>query len=275
MNINTINTKEEQLKKGYFEIGTGEEKILIIGSCRSVPYIQYFHDWDKGNRFTVRFIDPFNFNYDLQNNRIDMEEKIRSLQNDINMRRMLKETDIVIHEWYSNYGMFNFDREAKFNIYQFGLDPKIDLCIPSFNDKFILFADIVSFDTEIRKKAIADYNVTGKLTEQTIADIKAVSDANIKKFFDVCKLSDFQGFGKYFKHSYKDIRYWHNSNHVTKWFSITIMMLICERLDIDLTDEFTEYLKDSYDMYANIFTPLSEYDSFDWGEPVKPLKECL
>lgn len=275
MNINTINTKQQQLQQGYFEVGSGIEKILIIGSCRSVPYVQYLHDWDKDNRFTIRFIDPFNFLYDLNDNRVNMQAKIDSLQVDNRMLRMLNETDICLHEWYANYGMFNFDHEAEKNIYQFGLDPKTDLCIPSFNDKFILTTDIVAFDTEIRKKAIADYNVTGKLTDETLAEVKAVSDANIKKFFDVCEMSDFQGFGKYFKHSYKQVRYWHNSNHVTKWFTITIMMLICEQIGIELTDEFVEQLKDTPDMYANIFTPLTEYDDFYWGEEIKSLRECL
>lgn len=275
MNITTVNTKEQQLKRGWFEIGSGPEKILFIGSCRSVPYLQYFHDWDKNNRFTIRFIDPFNFNYDLKNNRVDMEDKIKALRVDMPMRRMLEETDIFVHEYYANYGMFNTNVDDEINIYNHGMDPKIDICIPSFNDKFILVADIVAFDTEIRKKVIADYNVTGKLTDSTLEEIREISNKNLKKFFDVCEMSDLSGFGRYFKHSYKSVRYWHNSNHVSKWFTITIMMLICEHLDIEITDEFTIYLKDSPDIYANIFTPLTEYDEMEWGEPVKPLKECL
>lgn len=277
MNINTINTKEQQLRKGYFETGSGSEKILIVGSCRSVPYVQYLHDWNErnGNRFTIRFIDPFNYLYDLNHNRIDMQEKINSLETDSAMLAMLKETNIVIHEWYANYGMFNFDKAAEKNIYQFGMAADIDICIPAFNDKFIQVADIVAFDTEIRKKVIADFNVTGKPTEQTLAEIKALSDANLQKFLEVCDKSDFPSFGNYFKNTYKKVRYWHNSNHVTKWFTITIMMLICEKINIELADEFVMELKDSHDMYANIYTPLTEYDDFDWGEEVRALKELI
>ena len=81
--INTINTKQEQLKNGYFSIGTGKEVILIIGSCRSVPYMNYFSAFndENDNRFTVCFIDPFNWNFDLHDNRTNFEEVIDDLKN--------------------------------------------------------------------------------------------------------------------------------------------------------------------------------------------------
>ncbi len=277
-NINTINTKEFQLRKGYCSLGTGEEKILIIGSCRSVPYVQYFYDWNKenNNRFTINFIDPFNFNYDLENNRVDMEEKILSLENNIDMLNMLKETDIFIHEYYNNFGMFNTNKLGEKNIYQFGLIPKIDICIPSFNDKFILVADIVAFNMEIRKKVIADYNVIGTLSKQTLEEIYKIREEQLEKFLEVCTMSSMGEFEEIFKENYKNIRYFHNSNHVSKHYTISIMLMMCEFLRISLSEEFIKDLQDSNDMYGNIYTSLTEYDEgYSWNESIIPLKDLL
>lgn len=277
MEASTFSIKKQQLSKGFFTLGSGPEVALIMGSCRVCPYVNYFNDWNKanGNRFTIHSIDPFNWNWDSKDNRTDYAEALAKEERNQELLSMLKSVTIFIHEYYQNGGMFNTSKDGEKNIYQFGLNPKTDICIPSFNDRFVLVGDIVAFDSVIRKKVMADYNVTGKLTDQTLSEIDAISQRNLLKFFEVCELSSFPGFGKYFKNSYRQIRYWHNSNHVTKWFTITIMMLICERIGIKLTDEFVMNLKDSPDIYANIFTPLTEYDSFDWAEPIKQLKELL
>jgi hypothetical protein len=277
--INTINTKRQQLENGYFKIDSGNELILIVGSCRSVPYANYLHEWNiaNGNRFTIAFIDPFNFHYDLKDNRVDIQEKINSLETDDGMLAMLRSTTIVIHEYYENYGMFCFDKNADKNIYKFGLNPTIDICIPNFNDRFILFGDIVTFDTDIRKKAMADYNVIGKLSEQTEDEIYQISRYNLNKFYEVCLKSDLQEMMNFFMGNYLFKRLWWTSNHVSKWFTLAIFNLINDKfLHLDLSKGFNS---DHVDMFANNYTCLTEYDvkfyGFDWGEEVKQLRDKL
>lgn len=277
--VNTVNTKKEQLENGYFKIDSGNELILIIGSCRSVPYVNYLHEWNiaNGNRFTIAFIDPFNFNYDLNDNRVDLQGKINSLETDDNMLSMLRSTTIVIHEYYENYGMFCFDKNADKNIYKLGLNPNIDICIPNFNDRFILFGDIVTFDTDMRKKAMADYNVIGKLSEQTEREILDVSRSNIDKFCDVCSMSDVPEMAYYFREHFTSKRLWWTSNHVSKWFTLAIFNFINYKfLHLDLSKGFNI---DHVDMFANNYTHLCGYDvkfyGFDWGEEVKSLRDKL
>lgn len=277
--INTINTKQQQLANGYFKIDSGNELILIVGSCRSVPYANYLHEWNvaNGNRFSIAFIDPFNFNYDLKDNRVDLHEKINSLETDENMLAMLRSTTIVIHEYYENYGMFCFDKNADKNIYKFGLNPAIDICIPNFNDRFILFGDIVTFDTDMRKKAISDYNVIGKLSEQTEFEIIQISRYNLNKFYEVCLKSDLEEMTNYFMGNYLFKRLWWTSNHVSKWFTLAVFNLINDKfLHLDMSKGFNS---DHIDMFANNYTHLTEYDvkwyGFDWGEEVKQLRDKL
>ena len=189
------------------------------------------------------------------------------------MLKMLSETDIFIHEFYANFGMFNTDKSKK-SIYDFGLNPKVDICIPSFNDKFILVGDIVAFDTEIRKKAIQDYNVIGKLSEQTLSEIYAIRDKNIAKFLEVCRLSDLPEFEEVYNTISEVRRMWHNSNHVSIQFTGLIFEMLVGELGLKIDTHFIKQMYET-DMYANIQTPLTEYDNFMWGEPIKPLRELL
>lgn len=284
--INTINSKAAQLEEGFYRFGTGEIKMLIIGSCRTIPYLNYFYDWNKQNndKITVSFLDPFNFCYDKDDNRVNVEEKITSMEGDSTFKAMLKSTKIFVHEHYANFGMFNCDRNAAKNVYQFGMNPELDITICNFNDYFILFGDIVSLDVAIRKKAIADYNVLGKLSEQTANEMYGVSTANLTKFYDVCRKSDTPEMADYFADNFLQKRMHFNSNHVTKHFTLFIFTLLftkfLNKLGFKLTYEFINYLAEQPDMFANNYTHLTELDVFyynyDWpGEEVIPLKEKL
>lgn len=267
MKFNTVNTKAEQLKNGYFKTGSGNELILIIGSCRCVAYLNYFHENNKNNRFTICFIDPFNYNFDASDNRVDMEVIITSLEQNENILSLLRSTTIFIHEFYKNFGMFNCSRESEKNIYQFGMNASIDICVPSFNDCFILAQDIVNFDTDIRRKAMQDYNVIGKLSAQTEAQIIEISNTNLEKFYKVCRLSDIPQMEGHVKVYLDTVRFFWTSNHVSKAFTLAVFNYINQywfngSLTVDPNHD---------DMFANNYTHLTQYDSFEWGEERKKL----
>lgn len=279
MIINTINTKQQQLEKGYFSIGSGKETILIIGSCRSVPYCQYLSDWNEvnGNIFTVCFIDPFNWNFDLQDNRTDFESIINSLEKHEGLLELFKKTDYFLHEWYAHFGMFNCDKNAEKNIYKFGMSPKMDVSIPAFNDLFIMFADIVTFDADMRKKATADFNVLGKLSYQTELELYSISQKYLQKFYNICALSDLPEMKLFFEITFKDKRLFWTSNHVSREFTLAVFKLMNDKfLHLDLSIGFNE---NHEDMFANNYTELTNYDikwyDYNWGETIIPLRTKL
>lgn len=282
--INTINTKAQQLANGYFSIGTGEETILVLGSCRSIPYMNYFSALNNeiGNPFTINFIDPFYFNWNQKDERVDYERAVSNCENDERLLSMLKSVDIFIHEYYNNAGMFNVIKDEYHNpknIYQFGLNPKSDICIPNYNDRFILFGDIVTFDAEMRKKAMQDYNVVGALSDKTQKEIFEISQQNLNKFYEICWLSDVPETAGYFKNNFKKGRLFWTYNHVSKEFTYFIFVKLCEKLGIELSEEFKKKIYNQPDMFANNYTFLTEYDvkwyGFEWGEEIKPLREKL
>ena len=166
--INTVNIKQKQFE--VFRTGhpASKEVVLIIGSCRSVPYLNYFDQYNKtiSNRFLIYFIDPFNYNWDRNENRVDAESVILGLESDANILSIIASTKIFIHEYYGNFGMFNTFKDAEKNIYKFGMNPELDITVPNFHDVFIMFNDIAKFDVEIRRMAEQDLQVNKKYQKQ-------------------------------------------------------------------------------------------------------------
>mgnify|MGYP001581381040 FL=1 len=115
--ITTVNTKQQQLENGYFKIGNGEEVILIVGSCRCVQYVNYFNYLNRSGNgedcYTIIFIDPYNWCFDLNDNRTNFEEVILSLETDERILSMLPRVDIYLHEYYQHFGLFNTSKDAE------------------------------------------------------------------------------------------------------------------------------------------------------------------
>lgn len=273
--INTVTIKGQQLANGYFEIGSGAEKVLIMGSCRCAPYVEYLNEWNisNGNRFTIYSLDVFNWNWNARDERTDFDTALSKLETDVSVLNMLKSVDVFIHEWYVHGGMFNTDKTGNKNIYQFGMNPKIDVCIPSWNDHFVLFKDIFSFDVNIRKKGIQDINVIGKLSDETLKEMFFLSLNAIHKFYEVCGLSDIPEMGSYFSSNFIKKRLWHTYNHVNKNFTIAIFNFLDTKfLKLNLAKDFYD---DKEDMFASNFTPLTQYDldffHYEWNEEIKPI----
>lgn len=275
MNINTINTKEQQLNKGYFSTGTGNELIFILGSCRAVPYLSYLHKWNNqnGNRFTIAFIDPFNWHWDMAGNRVDFEECLRKAEANPRILEMLSKCNVFIHEYYSNAEMFNCDKTAEKNIYKFGMNPQMDITIPNFNDVFILMWDILLFDNNLKYKAIQDINVNGAISEQTLAEANEVKQKNLQKFYGVCKKTDFPEMEDIFENQFRHKRFFWNSNHVSKHFTLNVFKLLNDKfLKLPITEKYWNQISEE-DLYANNYTYLCEYDKgYQWGEEIKKIK---
>ena len=257
--INTVNIKQAQLRDGFFKTGTGPDIIFIMGSCRVCHYVNYFADMPQ---FTVYSIDPFNWNWDAEDNRVDYATALQRMESHEGLLLMMKSCKIFVHEYYANAGMFNVMMDGK-NIYDHGMNPTVlDICIPNFNDLFILYKDIVTFDSDMRKLAAQDMNVLGRLSYQTQDAIREISNRNIQKFYTICELSDVPEMGKYFAENYRKMRLFWNYNHVTKYFTLAVFSMINIRffsntLTVNLSHE---------DIFANNYTHLTEYDDFEWAE---------
>jgi hypothetical protein len=218
--ISTIESKQQQLINGFFERGTGAEKILILGSCRTLPYLSYLIRWNEsnGDRFTIRRIDPCDWTVE----NVDIE----TCERDERIQRVISSTNIFIHEHLESYSMFNTSKETPKNIYQLGMNPLIDIAIPNFHDRFALENDWVDCGMQTPDNYIEH------------------GEAAMEGFCEICKLSSFPEMGDYFRESWRSIRFFWRPNHISAAFSMYIFRRINSRfLHLKLTDEFIEAAK--------------------------------
>ncbi len=277
--ISTYDIKQQQFS--VFRVGNPNSKdvILIIGSCRSVPYLNYLNEYNKtiGEKYLIYFLDPFNFHWDESDKLTDMEAVINSLETDKNILEIFKSAKIFIHEYYANFGMFNCDKKAEKNIYQFGMNPEKDICIPNFHDCFILFNDFFNLDADFKLKAIADYNEIGNLSEETLENIYRQGKKNIDKFVSNCLKTDFPEMASEFHSSWQQERFFCSFNHISGNYSMFIFKLMNEKfLKFDLRHEFISKIE-KLDLFGNTSTPLCEHDLFArnivWNEEIVNFKQ--
>lgn len=276
--INTYNVKQAQLKGGSYKVGTGEKVILLIGSCRSIMYLNYLDKYNRenGNPFTIHHLDPFNHGFDADDKLIDLEVAVQKLETNETLLNLLKSTDIYIHEYYQHFGMFNSDPKREKNIYQFGLKPTLEICVPNFNDLFILFNDLLTFDEELKILAKSDLASTGVLSKDLQDAMRMKGEAAIEKFYDVCRLSSIPQMENYFKEYYKKKRFFWSYNHITTQFSLSIFWMMNKAyLNFNLTDQFWQEITAWDDMFKHPSTGLTQYDvdnyGFEWNETLTPL----
>lgn len=277
--INTVQIKQQQLSKSFFTTGSGSEVILVMGSCRVVNYVSYLETWNNlnGNRFTIYSLDPFNHNWNEKNERVNYEEALLKLETDERLLTMFKSVDIFIHEFYKNGGLFNCDNDGDKTIYDFGMKPKIDICIPNLNDCFILSADIVNFDAEVRKKVIQDINVLSIISEETKDLIYKSHIKGIIKFNKNCDKSSIPTMANYFNNNHFNKRLYWSYNHTTELFTRTVFDFINDKfLHLDITN-FPPKFEDIFRHGIN--TPLTDFDveylGYNWDEPIVELRSKL
>lgn len=279
--ITTHDIKTQQLANGFFQTGTGPEKILVMGSCRVCAYVNYLDIWNRGvglNRFTIYSIDPHNWHFHpVTNEIVDLKEAVKACETDPRILDLFKTTDYFLHEYYKNYGCFNiFKGDGDKNIYDYGMAPKVDIMIPSWNDIFVLFNNFYTFDAEFKKMADTDYAEEGKLSHHTKGYITYKAACNLDKFFDVCSKSSIPQMEDIVRDEIGKTRFFQNSNHISKEFSMTVFGEIYRDIGLNVTQDFWEEIS-KIDVFANDATPLTEYDvecfGYEWGEPVVNFQE--
>lgn len=263
--LTTIQIKPPQLAYGTYRTGTGPLTVLIMGSCRTIPYLNYFHFLNENNHFTIHFLDPFNWNWDAEDRRVDYMQAITKMESNPDLLNTLRSVKWFIHEHYQNFGMFNTDRSNQKNIYQFGINPELDLSIPNFHDVFILFHDFLKFNAELRAMAVEDVRTSGLLSKELQSEIFARGQKNIIRFYENCRLTNFPEMEGLFRENWKRIRYFWSMNHVSCHYTTAIFKwMIDTHLHLSPSDSFWHWAHSS-DQFASVITPLTKYDVANYG----------
>ncbi len=273
--IDTATSKVFQLKNGYFQSGTGPTTVLILGSCRTLAYLNFLARWNEmsGNTLSVIRIDPCDFRWNLNNEVVDLESVMRKCERDARILDAIRRTDIFIHEHFAYYGMFNTDRNGEQNIYQYELKPELDICIPNWHDRFVLFQDQVDFNQELRELAKAD---GVDLSPRTVGVMLGNGMRALEKFYEICALSSFPEMADHFRNNWQKTRFFSNANHVNRNFALYLFRRMNDRfLKLPLTPEFWAQAQED-NFFAHPCTPVTDGDidayGVDWGEPIAVLR---
>lgn len=234
--ISTIESKQQQLLNGFWQTGSGKEEILILGSCRTLPYISYLKRWNdsNGDRFTIRRIDPCDWT--VENIQPD------TCARDGRILKVIDSCDIFIHEHLESFGMFNTIKGEVGSIYTLGMNASVDVSIPNFHDRFALENDWIDCGMPTPENYI----------EQ--------GESAMEGFCDVCTKSSFPEMGDYFREQWRNIRFFWRPNHISAPFSMYIFRRMNSRfLHLKLTDEFIELAKQE-DLFMNPHTHVTQRD---------------
>lgn len=250
-----------------------QETILMVGSCRSVPYLSYFKRINEMGiaKLRVHFIEPWDQHWDASGKEQDWNEALVRCESDERILRVLREATVFIHEHYGHCGMFNTLAEDEKNIYQFGLKPRLNITIPNFHDHFILFTEQIQFDSAKRERFLRE-----GMTNELFDEMKDFGLAQVDRFCRVCGMSSFPEFGQSFLESWRTTRYWWRGNHVSAAFTLELFLWMNRKFfGLNLDEKFW-IPAGAEDLYANHPAPMTLYDQsayrLTWNEPVVELK---
>ncbi len=176
---------------------------------------------------------------------------------------------MFIHEHYGNYGCFNTDRSAAGNIYDHGMAAPVDVCLPNFHSKFILFQEILDQSPALRENWVG---------QETADYIKELGLLSIRTFKEMCALTSFPEFADYFEANMRRVRMFFSNNHVSHHFTIPLFRMLNEKfLHLPVDQAFYDALYRTPDMYASHgVVPLTKWDveshGWQWNEPIVELK---
>lgn len=241
--IYTFDTKKEQLRDGRLQTGRGPLKVLILGSCRTMAFLNYLDRWNtmSGGGMTIYYINPFDWHWNERDELVDLQAAIAAKETDRRVLDVIQSAEVFIHEHFGNYAMFNTDRSAEKNIYQFGMQARTDISIPNFHDHFILHNDFAAF---------------GAVPENW----SALGLESVEKFCNICLLTSFPEMADYFRENWRTKRMFYTPNHTAKHFTFWLMEKMNEKyLHFPISNDFWQAIRDE-DMFASPCTAVHRKD---------------
>jgi len=210
----------------FYSCGTGNETLLIQGSCRVLAYANYLNMWNQlYNRFKIYIVMPYTFKD---------KETINNLETNAEFLDIIKNTKVYISEYIglerpklpvttkiSDLGILNVSQLMSKNIYQFGLNPEIDIILPSWDNHFVMVNDIFAFDKEIKQRYDSGENITPELS--------TIIDNHFINFYQNTIKSDLPEFMDYFNYMFTLKRLYWTMNHNTKHFTLEVFRMLNEK----------------------------------------------
>jgi hypothetical protein len=259
--IDSVQIQEAQIKHGWLKVGTGKTTVLVMASCRGIPFLNYLNDLNAHNDMTLCFINPSS--WDVNGTNPPDEARLASMFGPVKW---------FIHDTYMNHGVFNTSSLCRSRIYDLGLKPDLDISLPT-GDAQILFQEIV--DNHPAMKARCGSNpddIPGDIQEM----IRSMGIEAVNGYGMICRMSSFPEMEDVFKSTWNKTRYLHTSNHTSSEFTTRVFRLMNDNflhLNVD-SGLWGKWL--SEDMFSSNQAPVTEYDvrhhEIQWNTPISKLR---
>lgn len=274
--LNTVNTKPPHLVRGFFSVGSGPIKILIIGSCRVLPYVNYLNYLNTENRLTINLINVVNFYFDPLQRGFETEQTVATFEGNQELLEMIRGTRFYFHEHIERFGMFNNNRECGKHIYQFGMKPEHDVSLPNFNNIYIFFQSFVDLDAAVKNEVKREVDSMGKISPELQHKLRSRGLSDISHFLEICRKTSIPEFADLFERTWRNTRYFWTGSHIAMPFTREVFRLMNDRfLRLNIPQSFWTRVEQE-DLYRDPHTPITQYDvdnyQLTWPQPVQPLK---
>lgn len=247
MMFDTVNTQSAHYTDGCFRVGSGWHVIVVHGSCRIMPYVNYLNRLNADNRFTICVINIVNFAFDRHGKSVDPAVFTQQFEGNPVLLEMVKRCRWFIHEYAENFGCFNTSKASPKNLFQLGLQPELEVSIPNFNDRFILEHDYTSCELPTPDNYIEH------------------GESEVKKFCEICEMSSFPEMSDHFRDNWRTTRFFWRPNHISSAFSMYLLRQMDSRfLKLGLSEEFIEAARQE-DLFREPHTQVTQRDVDGYG----------
>jgi len=251
----TTNILRADYRRGNFSYGnpSADRKIVLIGSCRIVPLLNFFRVYNSlnGDTFQLKCYNPVEM-WDGPGHEIS--EGVNRILNGHQMGH----ADYLICEHAQNCGVLNTVRTSEQNIYDsLGFTADVEIRLPNWNFIHIYDAETASYDKEGYGKLPHDERIAS-LRERT---------ANSKELFlSHCRKCSFPEMEQWASDNWLTTRLGWTSNHPSYVIAQKLFDFIAEKIGITVTPELKRhplYVNDAYQSTCTVLNTL-DYEANGW-----------
>jgi hypothetical protein len=223
-------------------------RVLIVGSCRALPYLNYIAAYNRSSGRDVFYAGYVNA-ADLRTTVDDKPQDFDAAANRLlsNARGFLSGVDILLCEHIENYGALNTNER------EVGIRSKLHahtkvFTVPNWNAMGVLRNDVLSLHGEKLRWELSDVE-HGALAADSIA-----------KFYRHCAMSSFPEMMLAFDTAWRAERWFWTHNHVARPFTEFIFSQWLMKLGLDpMPKEALDHTR-SFDLFATPHTAVTEQD---------------
>lgn len=226
--------------------GAGK-RIVLIGSCRIVPFLNYLRVYNSlnGDPFELGCFNPVEMWTGPGN---EVSDGVNNILKDYR----LGETDFLVCEHVQYCGVLNTVRSSEQNIFDsLGCNPAVEIRLPNFNDMHI-------FDLET---AMHDRVGYANLSHpEKVAFIKGETAKHKARFLSHCRGSSLPELEAWVESNWLTTRLGWSSSHPSRALLWRMFEGVAEKLGIEITPQLESHPLCLADVYQSTGIALTDVD---------------